>query len=240
MPRTAAQEKAFKAFDDGKHLVLSGSAGTGKSFIAAYLAMDAVLEKEFRRVIIVRSVVPTRDIGFLKGSAEEKASIYEEPYRGIFAELYGRGDAYDILKHKGLVEFCTTSFIRGITLDNCVVVVDEMANCTFHELDTVITRMGDRTRIVFSGDFKQTDLLKSEDKKGLGKFLAILDRVGDFERIEYGPQDIVRSQIVKDYIIARERLEEREFQRKNESPTSGVEAVLRAPAGSLQGHISLD
>ena len=210
-PLTENQHKAFDAYDEGKNLILHGIAGTGKSFISLYLALDEILnfdgdEKPYNKVVIVRSVVPTRDMGFLPGKPKEKSEVYEAPYMAICQELFDRGDAYTILKQRGDIEFITTSFIRGVTLNDCVIIVDEIANMTLHELDSVITRVGRNCRIIFSGDFRQSDFTKSNDKGGLLKFMEITKRMRSFEFIDFNEEDIVRSSMVKDYIIQKDRL----------------------------------
>jgi phosphate starvation-inducible protein PhoH len=207
-PLTENQSKAFDSFDNGKNLLLHGIAGTGKTFISMYLALNEVMNplSSYQKVIIVRSVVPTRDMGFLPGSHKEKAKVYEAPYYIIANELFGRGDAYDILKQKSIVEFISTSFIRGTTLNNSIVVVDEIGNMTLHELDSVITRIGKNCRVIFSGDFRQSDLTREQEKNGLKDFIRILDRMKSFEYVEFDENDIVRSGLVKEYIIAKDRL----------------------------------
>ena len=204
-PMTTNQERVFDYYDDTRHLMLHGVAGTGKTFLAMYLALDSVFNKEYQRVIIVRSVVPTRDMGFLPGNQKEKQRVYEQPYQAIVTELFQRGDAYDIMKGKNLVDFISTSFIRGVTLDNCVVIVDECQNMTFHELDSVITRMGENCRVVFCGDYRQTDLLRDNEKAGLKDFMHIIDSMHHFETVEFVEEDIVRSALVKEYIMAKLR-----------------------------------
>jgi len=189
------------AFESDKHLVLHGVAGTGKTFISSYLAFDDMIKGLYDRLIIIRSAVPTRDMGFLPGSEKEKSAVYEEPYKNIAIELFDRGDAYDILKTKGLVHFMTTSFIRGVTLKDSVILIDECQNMTFHELDSIITRVGRGCRIIFSGDFKQTDIKNN----GIRPFLKILRMMGSFDLIDFEVKDIVRSDFVKEYIIAREK-----------------------------------
>ena len=139
----------LKVFESSKNLVLHGLAGTGKTFISCYLAFDDMAKNEYERLVIIRSAVPTRDIGFLPGTEKEKQSVYEEPYKDICIDLFGRGDAYQILKQKNIVDFMTTSFIRGITLRNAVIVIDECQNMSFHELDSIITRMGNHCRVIF-------------------------------------------------------------------------------------------
>jgi predicted ribonuclease YlaK len=159
-PLTENQKLSFENFERGKNLMLHGIAGTGKSFISLYLALREIMDNknsQYKKIVIVRSVVPTRDMGFLPGSNKEKAKVYEAPYYAICTELFGRGDAYDILKQRNMVDFISTSFIRGITLNNCIIVVDEIANMTLHELDSIITRVGKNCRIIFSGDFRQSD-----------------------------------------------------------------------------------
>ena len=193
----------LKAFESNKHLVLHGLAGTGKTFISSYLAYDDMAKGAFQKLVIIRSAVPTRDIGFLPGTEKEKASVYEEPYKDIANDLFGRGDAYEILKQKNLVEFMTTSFIRGITLRDAVILIDECQNMSFHELDSIITRMGENCRIMFCGDFRQADLRGN----GIKDFFQVLKRMGLFTFIEFEVEDIVRSDFVKTYIIAKNELE---------------------------------
>ena len=206
-PLTDNQERAFDAYEDGKNLLLHGLSGTGKTFISCYLALEELLGgmSDHRKLIIVRSVVPTRDMGFLPGSAKEKSRVYEAPYHTVVSDLFGRGDAYQILKTKGIVEFETTSFIRGITFEDSIVLVDEVNNMSFHELDSVITRVGRNCKIIFSGDFGQSDL-RGEEKNGLHKFMNVLSKLENFEHIEFEEEDIVRSGLVKEYIITKHKL----------------------------------
>jgi phosphate starvation-inducible protein PhoH len=187
------------AFESTKNLMLHGVAGTGKTFISSYLAFDDMTKGIYERLVIIRSAVPTRDIGFLPGNEKEKASVYEEPYKDICIELFQRGDAYEILKTKGLVHFMTTSFIRGVTLRNAVILIDECQNMTFHELDSIITRIGQDCRVLFCGDFRQTDLAKN----GLKDFVRILKAMNEFDFIDFDIKDIVRSEFVKQYITAK-------------------------------------
>jgi phosphate starvation-inducible protein PhoH len=195
------------AFESDKHLVLHGVAGTGKTYISLYLAFDDLYKRLYEKTIIVRSAVSTREMGFLPGSEKEKASVYEEPYKNICNELFGRGDAYEILKKSNMVHFMTTSFIRGVTLTKATIIVDECQNMSFHELDSIITRVGEGCRIIFCGDFKQTDFTKkSREESGLPDFLRILKAMYDFDMIDFTVTDIVRSGFVKKYIIAKEDL----------------------------------
>jgi phosphate starvation-inducible protein PhoH len=207
-PLTQNQTITFEYYARDKNLMLHGIAGTGKSFISCYLAMKQLLDGDnrYKKLVIVRSVVPTRDMGFLPGNNKEKTKVYEAPYQAIFTELFGRGDAYEYLKQRGIVEFISTSFIRGITLNDSIVVVDEIANMTLHELDSVITRVGKNCKIVFCGDFRQSDFTKDHEKSGLIDFMKILNRMKTFEHIEFDENDIVRSAMVKEYIIAKTRL----------------------------------
>ena len=209
-PLTVNQEQTFSAWEDGQNLLLVGTAGTGKSFLSAYLGMKEILEtKEQQKLAIVRSVVPTRDMGFLPGSNKEKSKVYEAPYYSIFSELFGRGDSYDYLKNKGVVEFMTTSFVRGITINDCVILVDEFQNMTPSELHSVFTRIGKNCRVIFAGDIKQNDLNPRKEESGFKDFFKVINKMRDFKVIEFTRDDIVRSDIVKSYIIAREDLEER-------------------------------
>lgn len=205
-PLTANQKKFFDAYKRGDYFVaLHGVAGTGKSFIAVYKALEEVLDKSnpFNKIIIVRSAVQSREIGHLPGDIGEKMEIYQQPYRQICETLFGRKDAYQRLSEQGHIEFVSTSFIRGMSFDDCIIIVDEMQNMSFEELDTVMTRVGYRSKIIFCGDYRQTDLKKNNDKSGLFKFFDIAHHMGAFTRVEFTVDDIVRSSLVKDYILAK-------------------------------------
>ena len=207
-PLTANQQKTFESWEKGYNLLLHGLAGTGKSFISLYLALKEIshYSSQYKQLLIVRSAVPTRDVGFLPGSLKEKSKVYEQPYQTICNELFGRGDAYEILKQKKLVDFTTTSFIRGNTYTDTIVVVDECNNMSFHELDSIITRLGENSRLVLCGDYRQSDLTKSSEKEGLMTFMNVIDRMKGFFHIEFEIDDIVRSGLVKEYIIAKNKL----------------------------------
>jgi len=207
-PITPNQEKTFKAYKEGNHLLLHGIAGTGKTFMSLYLALEEVLDAGtvFDDVFIVRSAVTTRDIGFLPGDEQEKVSIYEAPYRAICRELFGMKDAYDSLKQQNNVKFMSTSFIRGITINNAVLIVDECQNLNFHELDSIITRVGKNSKVIFCGDYTQTDLTRENDRNGIQKFMKILNEIPSFTTVEFEIEDIVRSDFLKDYIIKKYKL----------------------------------
>jgi|TARA_R110000822_G_scaffold157458_1_gene297166 phosphate starvation-inducible PhoH-like protein len=196
-PLTTAQ---VKVFDSYKHLMLHGCAGTGKTFISLYLALDDLQKEEFSRIVLVRSAVPTREMGFLPGTEDEKSKVYEAPYVNIMQELFSRGDnPYGQLKQKGVINFLTTSYIRGTTFNDSVIIVDECQNMTFHELDSIITRVGKNCRIIFCGDFFQSDLKSS----GLKDFMRIIKSMNEFDFIEFGIEDIVRSDFVKSYLTEK-------------------------------------
>jgi phosphate starvation-inducible protein PhoH and related proteins len=207
-PKTDNQQKAFQAFYNDKHLFLHGTAGTGKTFIAFYLALQDLHsgDAEQNKVFVVRSTVPSRDMGFLPGNQKDKMKVYEQPYYAIASELYGRGDAYDILKQKNIVEFISTSFIRGTTLSDCFVIVDECQNMDFGELNTIITRAGENARFIFCGDFRQDDLTSKRynEESGIKRFMNIIQKIDAFEFLNFTKDDIVRSELVKQYIIASE------------------------------------
>ena len=210
-PLTDNQAKFFEAYKHGDYFtMLCGSAGTGKTFIALYKALEEVLDRSssFHRVVIVRSAVQSRDLGFTPGSVEEKMSLYEQPYMQICHTLFGRRDAYDALKECNRIEFISTSFIRGMSFDDAIILVDECQNLTWEELSTIMTRVGYRSKIVFCGDYKQTDLYRNnKDKSGMKKFHEIAKMMPSFTNIEFTTEDIVRSSLVKDFLIAVERYE---------------------------------
>jgi len=207
-PLTENQKLTFEAFDRDKNLMLHGIAGCGKTFLSMFLALREILEgsEVYKKIVIVRTVVPTRDMGFLPGNTKEKTKVYEAPYYAICTELFGRGDSYDYLKNKGVIEFMSTSYIRGITLNDCIVIVDEMQNATLHELDSVITRIGHNCKIIFCGDFRQTDFTKDHEKNGLVDFMRVVKNMKSFELIDFHSDDIVRSALVKEYIILKDKM----------------------------------
>jgi|SaaInl3SG_22_DNA_1037383.scaffolds.fasta_scaffold22629_4 predicted ribonuclease YlaK len=208
-PLTPNQVKAFKAYEKNRSLVLAGSAGTGKTFMALSLALEDVLDREtsYDKVVIVRSIVPTRDIGFLPGNEDEKKDAYTGPYRSACSELFEDPEAFPKLVTANKVDFLSTSFIRGMTIQNSIVIVDEMQNLTFHELDSVITRIGQNCKFIMCGDYYQSDFDKERDKNGILKFLEIIEQLRNFEVIEFTWEDIVRSDFVRDYIMTKEMLE---------------------------------
>ena len=213
-PLTENQKKAFASYKNGKNLFLYGAAGTGKTFVALFNGLQDVLKNEtpYDTVYMVRSAVPTREIGFLPGDEEDKTALFQVPYQNMVKfmfEMPGEREfssLYERLKNQGSLMFLTTSFLRGITLDNAVIIVDECQNLTFHELDTIITRVGQDSKIIFCGDFFQTDLMKSSDKQGMVNFMKILDAMEQFDNIEFTIGDIVRSGFVKEYLINKIRL----------------------------------
>ena len=207
-PITKNQERVFKTYENGYNLCLSGSAGSGKTFLALYLALEDVLSKDtpYERVVIIRSVVPTRDIGFLPGNEDEKLDAYAGPYKGIMTELFADGNAWEKLVNQQYVEFTSTSFIRGITISNAIVIVDEMQNLNFHELDSVITRLGEATKLIMCGDYYQSDFDKERDRSGILSFLEIIQRMKYFDHIEFSWEDIVRSGLVREYIMTKEQM----------------------------------
>lgn len=209
-PLTPNQEKTFHAYDSDKNLLLTGCPGTGKSFLSIFLALEEILEgnSPFKKLVIFRSSVACRDIGFLPGKSTDKMKVYETPYYGICAELFGRPDAYDILKQKRIIEFESTSFLRSITLRDCIVFVDECQNLNAMEIHSLITRVGENCKVIFSGDIFQTDLNKRKEVSGLADAIKIFKAMNQFQFIEFVPADIVRSQFVKDYITIRLKLEE--------------------------------
>lgn len=206
-PMTWPQENMIEAYARGANVIAEGSAGTGKSFIASYLALNSLFNRDVEKIVIVRSAVPTRDMGFLPGSLQEKTEVYTIPYKQIFNELCENGTAWDILNKKGMVEFITTSYVRGITLDNAVVIVDEFQSMTAHEMYSVLTRIGQNTRLIVCGDTKQTDLDGRKEKSCYDWFMGVARKMSDwFEISTFQRNDIVRSAFVKSLIIAVEEV----------------------------------
>jgi predicted ribonuclease YlaK len=208
-PLTENQQAMFRQYYQGDQLCVYGSAGTGKSFLSLYLAMCDIIDpnRPQNRLILIRSAVPTRDLGFMPGTYEEKTRMYEVAYVDLFAELFNRVSTYDDLKTAGLVRFMTTSYLRGLTWDNSIIVVDECQDMTYHELNTVMTRVGRNSRVLFAGDHAQNDLhsKKNGDRSGIERFLRTIKLMPEFTTVQFGPQDIVRSDLVRSWIIASEQ-----------------------------------
>lgn len=210
-PKTEKQKDFFDAYNSGHYfMALHGVAGTGKTYIATYKALEEVLDKSnpFNKLVIVRSSVQGREMGHLPGDADEKMEMFIQPYRQICADLFKRKDAWDRLCEQGHIEFISTSFIRGTTFTNSIIILDEAQNCNFHELDTIITRVGHTSKFFICGDFRQTDLRKKDDKSGLLPFFDIISGMKEFSKIEFTIDDIVRSSLVKNYIIAKTKYED--------------------------------
>jgi len=210
-PLTDNQRKLYDAYAEGKHLVAYGCAGTGKTFITLYNALREVLDEKtpYEKIYLVRSLVATREIGFLPGSYEDKSDIYQIPYKNMVKYMFQMpSDAefemlYGNLKSQETIKFWSTSFLRGTTLDNSIVIVDEFQNCTAHELDSIITRVGENSKIMFCGDASQSDLQKTNERNGIVDFMNVLRKMPSIDIIEFGVDDIVRSGLVKEYILAK-------------------------------------
>ena len=210
-PITENQQLFFDEWTKEKNLFAYGAAGTGKTFIALYLALKDVMNEEspYDKVYIVRSLVSTREIGFLPGTHEDKAELYQIPYKNMVRHMFEMPDdtssdmLYDNLKHQETISFWSTSFLRGTTLDDAIVIVDECQNLNFHELDSIITRVGQDSKIVFCGDVNQSDLQRTNERNGILDFQRILENMEEFSMIEFGINDIVRSGLVKSYLISK-------------------------------------
>lgn len=208
-PLTENQAKFFEMYKGGGYFIgLFGSPGVGKTFLAMYRAIEEVLAKDnpFKQVVIVRSLVQLREIGHLPGNLEEKQEIYELPYKEICTTLFGRSDAWDRLKEQGFARFISTTAIRGISIDDSIIIVDEIQNCNWSEINTIVSRVGHRSKIIFAGDFKQTDLIKSNrDTSAFHDFRRVATSMNAFQEVYFTPNDIIRSSLVREWIIACEQ-----------------------------------
>ena len=208
------QKLVFNTWKKGKNQFLFGAAGTGKTFISLYLALQDIfnLKTKYERVVLVRSLIPTREIGFLPGDEEDKAALYQVPYQNMVKFMFKQANEqafsmlYDRLKKQGSFYFLSTSFLRGLTFDNSIIIVDECQNLNFHELDTIVTRVGQDSKIMFCGDFMQSDLSKLSEKNGLHDFLRILEEMEEFNCTEFNIGDIVSSGFVRTYLIQKTKL----------------------------------
>ena len=213
-PVTDSQKLVFDTWKQGQNQFLFGCAGTGKTFVSLYLGLSEVLRNEtpYDKVIMVRSLIPTREIGFLPGDEEDKAALYQVPYSNMMQFMFEQPNEqafetlYNRLKGQGSYYFLSTSFLRGLTFDNSIIIVDECQNLNFHELDTIITRVGQDSKIVFCGDFSQSDLTRTNERNGLMDFLQILQEMEEFNCIEFNIGDIVRSGFVRNYLIQKTKL----------------------------------
>ena len=213
-PITDTQKVVFETWKKEKNQFLFGAAGTGKTFVSLYLALNDIfnLKTKYDKVVLVRSLIPTRDIGFLPGDEEDKSALYQVPYQNMVQFMFEAPNEqafntlYDRLKGQGSLFFLSTSFLRGLTFDNSIIIVDECQNLNFHELDTIITRVGQDSRIIFCGDFDQSDLVKHNEKNGLHDFLRILEEMEEFNCSEFTIGDIVRSGFVRSYLINKAKM----------------------------------
>ena len=213
-PVTDSQKVVFDSWNQGQNQFLFGCAGTGKTFVSLYLALSEVLKNDtpYDKVVMVRSLIPTREIGFLPGDEEDKAALYQVPYSNMMQFMFEQPNEqafeslYNRIKAQGSFYFLSTSFLRGLTFDNTIIIVDECQNLNFHELDTIITRVGQDSKIFFCGDFSQSDLTKMNERNGLMDFLQILQEMEEFNCVEFNIGDIVRSGFVRNYLIQKTKL----------------------------------
>jgi len=213
-PLTDNQQELFRCYKNDQNLVAYGAAGTGKTFITLYNALKEVLDvkSSYEKIYLVRSLVATREIGFLPGDHEDKSSLYQIPYKNMVKSMFELPTEADFemlygnLKTQGTVSFWSTSFIRGTTLDNAIIIVDEFQNLNFHELDSIITRVGENSKIMFCGDARQSDLTKQNEKNGVVDFLRVLRLMPSVDLIEFSIEDIVRSGLCKEYLLAKDEL----------------------------------
>ena len=213
-PLTENQQKLFHSYSEGKNLIAYGAAGTGKTFITLYNALCDVLDPStpYEKIYIVRSLVSTREIGFLPGDHEDKSTLYQIPYKNMVKYMFELPSAADFemlygnLKAQETISFWSTSFIRGTTFDRAIIIVDEFQNLNFHELDSIMTRVGENTKIMFCGDATQTDLIKQNERNGIVDFMRVLRLMSSIDIIEFGVEDIVRSGLVKEFILAKMEL----------------------------------
>ena len=213
-PLTENQQKLFESYSEGKNIIAYGAAGTGKTFITLYNALCDVLDPStpYEKIYIVRSLVSTREIGFLPGDHEDKSTLYQIPYKNMVKYMFELPSAADFemlygnLKAQETISFWSTSFIRGTTFDRAIIIVDEFQNLNFHELDSIMTRVGENTKIMFCGDATQTDLIKQNERNGIVDFMRVLRLMSSIDIIEFGVEDIVRSGLVKEFILAKMEL----------------------------------
>jgi len=213
-PLTDNQEAFFEQYAEAQNMVAYGVAGTGKTFITLYNALLDVLDPKtpYEKIYIVRSLVATREIGFLPGDHEDKSALFQIPYKNMVKYMFEMPDdnafemLYANLKAQGTISFWSTSFIRGTTFDNAIIIVDEFQNLNFHELDSMITRVGEQSKLMFCGDATQSDLVKTAERNGIVDFIRILKNMPSFSMVEFEAEDICRSGLVKEYIIAKNEL----------------------------------
>lgn len=209
-PISSAQRMLFESYlAHDNHVVANGFPGTGKTYLSFWLGLNSVLspDEPQDRIIVVRSAVPARDIGFLPGDAKEKMAPFEVAYKDIVHDLIGKSTSYEDMCEAGKIEFMPTSFLRGLTWDNAVVILDEIQNLTWQEIHTVMTRIGKNTRVLVCGDVSQNDLQnKRNEETGIGNFLTVAERMNTFDIVNFTKHDVVRSGFVKDWILAKEDL----------------------------------
>lgn len=203
-PLNEKQTDVFSHYEDGDHIALIGSAGTGKTYLATYLAMRDLMNNDVDKVMFFRSTVQSRNMGFLPGELEEKYAPFEQPYKDTLAQLFNRTSTYDEMKKRGMVEFHPTAFLRGITCDNAVMIIDEAQNMTFQEIDTILTRVGENSRVYIVGDTRQDDLKNNREVSGLSSFLKVINNSDLFSTVEFKAEDCVRSGFVKDWLQLKE------------------------------------
>lgn len=208
-PKTDNQGKVFDLYQEDKNLLLYGTAGTGKTFLSLYLSLKEILSGNScrKKLIIYRTAQPTKQIGFLPGDEKEKAAVYEAPYRGLCEVLFGRADAYEVLKQRGVIDFRLTSFVGGTTIDNAIILIDEVQNMSTVEWFHVLSRTGLNSKVMLCGDSKQDVLTNKRfnETSGFQELLKVSEDIPSMESVQFNIDDIVRSGFVRELIESMEK-----------------------------------
>jgi phosphate starvation-inducible PhoH-like protein len=209
MPRTPNQREYIKAMRDYDMVVSFGPAGTGKSFLAVAFALAELQSGRFNKIVLTRPVVEAGEkLGFLPGDLYEKVHPYLRPLYDAFMTIVGP-DRFRLLREDEIVEIVPLAYMRGRTLDNAVIILDEAQNTTPEQMKMFLTRMGQNSKVIINGDLTQIDL-ENKRRSGLQSAETILKGVAGISFIRFTGADIVRHVLVQKILDAYDKFEKNE------------------------------
>ena len=217
--KTVGQKRYIEAISKNTVVFGIGPAGTGKTFLAVAMAVRALRQKQVNRIILTRPAIEAGEkLGFLPGDLQSKIDPYLRPLYDAMFEMMG-AENYQRLLEKGVIEIAPLAYMRGRTLDDSFIILDEAQNATPEQMKMFLTRLGFNSKAVVTGDLTQTDL-PSGTKSGLATAVRILDGVEDIKIHEFSDRDVVRHKLVQRIILAYEAYERKQAHEERDKKPS--------------------